>query len=87
MWTQPTVERETSWFVDPVVDTDRTRIAFRQSALVRRLWPPEEIVKTDPYFELQGRLNVLMAQGANPLMHIEDLHAVLTGTDLPRCRS
>jgi predicted membrane-bound spermidine synthase len=81
---QPQVEQAVGDFVREVVDPDRARKAFADSELIRRLWPPALIERTLPYFDLQRLLNTTMFEGANPLRHIEDLHAVLSRTSLRR---
>jgi spermidine synthase len=67
-----------------VVDTDRARGAFEASPLIRRLWPKALVKETLPFFEYQRIINRLMAEGANPLRYIEELHALLTETSLRR---
>jgi predicted membrane-bound spermidine synthase len=66
------------------VDTDRAQRAFATSPLIRRLWPDALAARTLPFFEHQRIINRLMAEGANPLRHIEELHALLTKTGLRR---
>jgi spermidine synthase len=67
-----------------VSDTDRARRAFAASPLIRRLWPEPLARATLPFFEHQRIINRLMAEGANPLRHVEELHALLTDTALRR---
>lgn len=82
--TQPDVENDLWRFADRILDPERARLAFRHSPLVQRLWPASEIERTDRYFDLQREMNGVMREGANPLRHIESLHAILTGTELRR---
>lgn len=65
-----------------VLDPTRAREAFARSPLIRSLWPPELIDRTLPYFAEQRILNDALWDGGRPLAHIEDLHALLTGTSL-----
>ena len=67
-----------------VLDTDRARRAFETSPLIRRLWPEALASRTLPFFDQQRIINRLMAEAANPLRHIDELHALLTETDLRR---
>jgi spermidine synthase len=67
-----------------VNDTDRARRAFEASPLIRRLWPEALARATLPFFDHQRIINRLMAEGAHPLRHIEELHALLTETALRR---
>jgi predicted membrane-bound spermidine synthase len=67
-----------------VVDTARARRAFAASPLIRRLWPDALAARTLPFFDHQRAINRLMAEGANPLRHIEEVHALLTKTALRR---
>jgi predicted membrane-bound spermidine synthase len=67
-----------------VLDTGRARRAFETSPLIRRLWPEPLAGRTLPFFDRQRVINRLMAEAANPLRHIEELHALLTETDLRR---
>ena len=67
-----------------VLDPDRARRLFESSDYIRTLWPRDLATDTLPFFEYQGMLNRLLLEGGNPLLHIEDLHAVLTRTPLRR---
>jgi hypothetical protein len=67
-----------------VVDTERARHAFAGSPFIRRLWPETLAGSTLPFFDQQRIINRLMAEGAHPLRHIEELHALLTQTPLRR---
>src|SRR5437870_13358086 len=46
------------------------------------MWPADLIAKSAPYFNWQRAINQVFWEGAHPLAHIEDLHAVLTQTTL-----
>jgi len=48
-------------WLDPVL----TRQRFEQSALVRRLWPPELRAPTLPYFEFESRIDDYLLSGAS----------------------
>jgi len=67
-----------------VLDTDRARRAFVTSPLIRRLWPEALVSGTLPFFDRQRIIDRLIAEPANPLRHIEELHALLTDTALRR---
>jgi hypothetical protein len=67
-----------------VLDPHRARQAFERSEFIRRRWPKELAQRTLPFFDDQIILNRLMAEGANPLGRIEELHALLTKTSLRR---
>jgi spermidine synthase len=71
-------------FFRTVVDTDRARRAFEASPLIRHLWPQPLIEATLPYFDYQRIINRLMAEPANPLRYIEELHDLLTKTSFRR---
>ena len=64
------------------IDPGRARRAFAQSAFIRRLWPAALIEETLPFFDTQRIVNRALWEGGAPLRHIEELHAVLTGTTL-----
>ena len=55
---------------------------FKESPFVRRLWPESLLAETLPFFEHQRAMNRLLLDGASPLRHIEELHALLTRTSL-----
>jgi len=74
-------------FYRDVIDPQRARRAFEASAFVRRLWPEALLKETLPFFEVQGIINRVLTDGANPLRHIEDLHLLLTRTPLQRLPS
>lgn len=65
-----------------VIDTARAREVFARSDLIRRLWPPELIERTLPFFKSQQIVNRVLWEGARPLRQIEDLHFLLTDTTL-----
>jgi spermidine synthase len=65
-----------------VLDTDRARRAFAASPLVDRLWPASLARDTLPFFAYQRILNRVFREGPRPLLQIEDLHLLLTGTTL-----
>jgi predicted membrane-bound spermidine synthase len=67
-----------------MLDPGRARQAFEHSPLVRRLWPEALIAKSGPFFVLQGVVNRVILEGANPLRHIAELTALLSQTDLRR---
>lgn len=67
-----------------VVDPDRARRAFEASPFIRRFWTEPMIKETLPFFDHQRTINRLMAEPANPLRDIEELHALLTKTSLRR---
>jgi predicted membrane-bound spermidine synthase len=67
-----------------VLDAGKAKSAFETSEFVRRLWPPALIRETLPFFESQRIINRVLSEGANPLRQIEDLHHVLTQTDLEK---
>jgi predicted membrane-bound spermidine synthase len=67
-----------------VLDTDRARRAFATSPLIRRLWPEALASGTLPFFDQQRIIDRLIAERANPLRYIEELHALLTETALHR---
>jgi len=69
-------------FIRQVVDPVRARDGFKDSELVRRLWPAPLIRETLPFFEQQRAVNRLLLDGASPLRYIEELHALLTETSL-----
>jgi predicted membrane-bound spermidine synthase len=71
-------------FFRTVVDPDRARRAFEASPFIRRLWPETLLKETLPFFEHQRTINRLMAEPANPLRYVEELHALLTKTTLRR---
>ena len=70
--------------VADVLDPHRARLAFERSEFIRRRWPQPLAQQTLPFFDDQFILNRLMAEGANPLGHIEELHALLMKTSLRR---
>ena len=82
----PTNEGTTSDidFIRQVIDPARAREAFRRSEIVSRLWPERLIDETLPFFEQQRTVNRLLLDGASPLRHIEELHALLTETSLQK---
>ena len=67
-----------------VLDTDRARRAFATSPLIRQLWPEALANRTLPFFDQQRIIDRLIAERANPLRYIEELHALLTETALLR---
>lgn len=67
-----------------VLDPNRARRAFETSDFVRRLWPEGLAHETLPFFAQQTIINRVMLEGANPLRHIGELHALLTQTALTR---
>jgi spermidine synthase len=69
-------------FIGNVIDPLRARQAFKQSEFVRRLWPEALANQTLPLFDLQRIINRIMWDGASPLLHIEELHQLLTKTSL-----
>jgi spermidine synthase len=69
-------------FIGAVIDPRRAREAFEQSAFIRSLWPEALVSQTLPFFERQRVVNRIMFEGASPLRHVEELHALLTGTSL-----
>jgi spermidine synthase len=70
--------------VGEVLDPHRARQAFERSEFIRRRWPKQLAQQTLPFFDDQFILNRLLAEGANPLRRIEELHALLTKTSLRR---
>lgn len=71
-------------YLSGVLDTEQARHAFSSSVYIGRLWPTSVQRETLAYFDAQRVINRLFVKGANPLGHIEDLHYVLTRTDLER---
>jgi hypothetical protein len=71
-------------FFRTALDTDRARRAFEASPSIRHLWPEALLKDTLPYFDDQRIINRLIAEPANPLRDIEELHALLTKTSLRR---
>jgi spermidine synthase len=71
-------------FFRTVADTDRARRAFEASPFIRRLWPEALVKETLPFFDYQRIINRLIAEPANPLRYIEELHGLLTKTSLRR---
>ena len=67
---------------EAVLDPDRARRAFVASALVGRLWPTSLATDSLPFFADQRILNRVLWEGPRPLAEIEDLHALLSHTDL-----
>jgi predicted membrane-bound spermidine synthase len=65
-----------------VIEPARAREAFARSNLIRRLWPPDLIERTLPFFQVQQVLNRVLWEGGQPLRQIEDLHFLLTKTAL-----
>ena len=63
-----------------VIEPARAREAFARSNLIRRLWPPDLIGRTLPFFQVQQVLNRVLWEGGQPLRQIEDLHFLLTKT-------
>jgi predicted membrane-bound spermidine synthase len=78
------VEANLTGFLSGVVDPLRARDAFARSAFIRRLWPRQLVIETLPFFDDQRMINRVMSEGANPLGHIKELHALLTETSLRR---
>lgn len=74
-------------YVSGVLDTAQAMRAFASSAYIRRLWPSPLLEQTLEYFEVQRIINRLFIEGANPLRQIEDLHYLLTRTELERLPS
>lgn len=67
-----------------ILDPNRARQAFENSEIARRLWPEVLAHETLPFFAQQHIINRVMLEGANPLRHIGELHALLTQTSLKR---
>jgi predicted membrane-bound spermidine synthase len=65
-----------------LLDPARAAQLFAHSDFIASLWPPEMVEKSLPYFDYQRVLNEALWEGGQPLVHIGDLHAVLTGTSL-----
>jgi spermidine synthase len=78
----PAADRAESARFQRVIDPARARDAFLASSFVRGLWPADLIAKSAPYFTWQRVINRTILEGGRPLMQIEDLHALLTGTTL-----
>src|SRR5262249_52816267 len=78
------IEHAVASFVMTIVDPARARDAFQCSDLIRRVWPKTVARQTLPFFDVQRTINRVMAQGANPLAEIEELHQLLTETTLRR---
>src|SRR5207247_10408947 len=64
------------------LDPARGRTAFRQSPLIRRLWPPALLEETLPLFDQRALINAVMAAPAGPLRYIAELDELLTRTSL-----
>lgn len=67
-----------------VLDTARARMLFERSPFIQRLWPDELLSRTSSYFDQQRTINRVMLEPADPLLHIEDLDALLTQSSLRR---
>lgn len=65
-----------------VLDVNRARDAFQQSPFIRRLWPPELIERSLPFFQHQSAMNRVYWEGGQPLRQIEALDGLLTQTSL-----
>jgi predicted membrane-bound spermidine synthase len=76
--TDPSVIRQFEGVLDPA----RARQHFAASPLIHKLWPPDLVAATLPFFEYQRIVNRILWEGARPLRHIEDLHELLTSTSL-----
>ena len=64
------------------IDPLEARRRFENSDFVRRLWPEGLREETLPFFTYQQSINRVLADGANPLGQIEELHRLLTQTTL-----
>jgi spermidine synthase len=78
------VDRGELDFIRGVLDPLRARDAFDRSEFVRQLWPKTLARQTLPFFEVQKTINRIMFEGASPLRHIAELHALLTETSLQK---
>jgi hypothetical protein len=65
-------------WIDPLEARDR----FEKSDFIRRLWPEGLRDETLPFFTYQRSINRVLADGANPLRQIEEIHQLLTQTTL-----
>jgi len=65
-----------------LLDPEAARQRFLQSAWIRQLWPPELVEPSAQYFAVQRIVNEALWSAPPPLGHVEDLHALLTGTSL-----
>jgi hypothetical protein len=71
-------------FFRDVIDPGRAGVLFRRSPVIQRLWPGTLADRTIPFFDRQRVINRVMSEGADPLGHIEELHALLNETSLHR---
>jgi predicted membrane-bound spermidine synthase len=65
-----------------VIDPSRASALFLESAWIRQRLPQALIDRTPPWFEQQRTVNRVFWEGGRPLRQIEDLHALLTDTQL-----
>jgi hypothetical protein len=64
--------------------SSNARRQFERSPFIQRLWPDALLGRTLAYFDQQRTINRVMIEPVDPLAHIEDLDALLTGSSLRR---
>ena len=65
-----------------VIDSGRARQAFATSGFIKRVWPAALLADSLPSFDEQRMINRVLWEGGQPLLQIEDVHTLLTGTSL-----
>jgi predicted membrane-bound spermidine synthase len=65
-----------------VLDPGRARALFESSPAIRRRVPASLVARARPFFDEQRIVNRVLFEGGRPLRQIEDLHHLLTATDL-----
>jgi spermidine synthase len=75
-------EQSVADYFQKVIDPARAQALFASSPFVRRYWPDSLRVRSIPAFEYQRIINRVFWEGGKPLRQIEDLHFLLTKTQL-----
>jgi predicted membrane-bound spermidine synthase len=69
-------------FLEEILNPLRAQKNFEDSTFISQLWPEPLRRQTLPFFAVQRIVNRVLAEGANVLGQIEDVHFLLTRTSL-----
>jgi spermidine synthase len=70
-------------FFESLTNVDAARERFRNSALIKSLWPERLVTASLPYFEFQDMINANLYHNPSKLSRgMEDIHRLLTQTSL-----